>query len=458
MTGIAPVTLDERLRTSPIREGFIARTHFLDACASLWLEGELVHLEDLVLHDAEKDVRSPTHALTRAHAVLRARRRIASADPGWALSASGLGGLRGRAGEDEDADPAKPLAMKGGARLFRQHLVEIGVCRSAPAALQPAEPCIVADFKVWLRKHRGASDSTIKLYARDAAHLMLALGDDPVRPNITASRCPGKWYNSTPGGRFAFDVEACHFLLTHFDPFWVSPRVELAPYRQAGLGRGGGDEFDHRQATGQGRSPPVLGDVAEQPVLNLVPLRRPRRVMQTCRVSPVLSASFCSSILNSRTRDPLEPPPSAVIMIWSVSGYLSQPIRSSQRRIQLTENCAVSLSMPTLTQPALRRCHTRHKVRPCRVRRRRSHAPLPGRHSLSAGNRCRRSCRADWLFLLRVDRDHRLAGRLHRQRRGIDMLELRITVGIADAFQRLAFTCRQYCSDPNSLGMVLLLT
>ncbi len=69
--------LDERLRTSPIREGFIARTHFLDACASLWLEGELVHLEDLVLHDAEKDIRSPTHELTRAHAVLRARRRIA---------------------------------------------------------------------------------------------------------------------------------------------------------------------------------------------------------------------------------------------------------------------------------------------------------------------------------------------------------------------------------------------
>ena len=107
--------LDERLRTSPIREGFIARTHFLDACASLWLDGELVHLEDLVLHDAEKDVRSPTHELTRAHAVLRARRRIASAELGWALSASGLGGLRGRAGEGEDADPAKPLAMKGDA-------------------------------------------------------------------------------------------------------------------------------------------------------------------------------------------------------------------------------------------------------------------------------------------------------------------------------------------------------
>jgi hypothetical protein len=44
--------LDERLRTSPIREGWIARTHFTDAAAALWIEGQLVHIEDLVLHDA----------------------------------------------------------------------------------------------------------------------------------------------------------------------------------------------------------------------------------------------------------------------------------------------------------------------------------------------------------------------------------------------------------------------
>src|SRR4051812_8612134 len=60
--------LDERLGQSPIREGWISRTHFLDACASLWLQGELVHLEDLVLHDAGMDLRAPTHELTRAHA------------------------------------------------------------------------------------------------------------------------------------------------------------------------------------------------------------------------------------------------------------------------------------------------------------------------------------------------------------------------------------------------------
>ncbi len=97
----AVARLDERLAKSPIRAGWIARTHFADACASLWLEGELVHLDDLVLHDAGMDVRPPTHELTRAHAVLRSRRRIAEAKPDWALSAAGLAGLRGR-GEQGD--------------------------------------------------------------------------------------------------------------------------------------------------------------------------------------------------------------------------------------------------------------------------------------------------------------------------------------------------------------------
>jgi hypothetical protein len=29
--------LDERIRASPIAEGFVSRSHFQDACASLWL-------------------------------------------------------------------------------------------------------------------------------------------------------------------------------------------------------------------------------------------------------------------------------------------------------------------------------------------------------------------------------------------------------------------------------------
>ena len=66
-----------------------------------------------------------------------------------------------------------------GARLFRQYLVDIGVCRPAATPTEPAEPQLVASFKVWLRKHRGAAAPTIKLYARDAVLLVTELGADP---------------------------------------------------------------------------------------------------------------------------------------------------------------------------------------------------------------------------------------------------------------------------------------
>ncbi|MES0036055.1 RHE_PE00001 family protein [Mesorhizobium sp. M0046] len=97
--------LDERLARSPVREGFVARTHFYDAAAALWLEGELVHVEDLVLHDTHMDIRTPTHELTRAHAVLRARRLIVANRPDWALSPKGLRQLRGRGASTPDALP-----------------------------------------------------------------------------------------------------------------------------------------------------------------------------------------------------------------------------------------------------------------------------------------------------------------------------------------------------------------
>ncbi|MBB3916179.1 hypothetical protein GGQ65_003479 [Rhizobium fabae] len=89
--------LDERIARSPVGEGWIERSHFTDACASLWIDGELVHLEDLVLHDATKDIRTPTHELTIARDVLKTRRRIAAQPPGWALSPDGLRSLRGQA-------------------------------------------------------------------------------------------------------------------------------------------------------------------------------------------------------------------------------------------------------------------------------------------------------------------------------------------------------------------------
>jgi hypothetical protein len=92
--GIALTRLDERIARSPVGQGFLERSNFGDACASLWIDGELVHLEDLVLHDATRDIRTPTHELTIARDVLRTRRRIAGQSPVWALSADGIRSLR----------------------------------------------------------------------------------------------------------------------------------------------------------------------------------------------------------------------------------------------------------------------------------------------------------------------------------------------------------------------------
>jgi len=108
--GIALTRLDERVARSPIGQGWIERSHFTDACASLWIDGELVHLEDLVLHDHTRDIRTPTHELTIARDVLRTRRRIAAQLPGWALSADGVRTLR-KTAEITSADTEEVQAV-----------------------------------------------------------------------------------------------------------------------------------------------------------------------------------------------------------------------------------------------------------------------------------------------------------------------------------------------------------
>ncbi|MDP9807683.1 hypothetical protein J2W42_000521 [Rhizobium tibeticum] len=87
--------LDERTTRVTVAEGFAERRHFFDAIGALWVAGELVHVEDLVLHDARMDTRTPSHELTIAHSILRMRRRIWTAAPDWALSPSGLSMLAG---------------------------------------------------------------------------------------------------------------------------------------------------------------------------------------------------------------------------------------------------------------------------------------------------------------------------------------------------------------------------
>jgi hypothetical protein len=156
--------LDERLAGSPIRAGFVERAHFHDAVASLWVDGELVQLEDLVLHDARMDVRTPSHELVRAHAVLRARRQIFLRPPEWALSDSGLLSLRGKgsdAGGDDNPAAHRPSQIKSMPGSV------------APARLQPSEEGVDA-----LETQLAAID---RLLARSSAAISRLGGRD--QPN-----------------------------------------------------------------------------------------------------------------------------------------------------------------------------------------------------------------------------------------------------------------------------------
>ncbi|QRM34629.1 DUF1612 domain-containing protein (plasmid) [Microvirga sp. VF16] len=101
------------------------------------LDGHLVDVGDLVLHDAGMDVRHPTHELTRAAAALRTRRTALARKAPWPLSIDGLAALRGigpvkadaarlrtKARPDPDDDAAYP-PYANDADPWAAHLAEI---------------------------------------------------------------------------------------------------------------------------------------------------------------------------------------------------------------------------------------------------------------------------------------------------------------------------------------------
>src|ERR1700691_4656240 len=79
--------------------------------------------------------------------------------------------------------------------------------------------------------------------------------------------------------RIAFDVERRYFCIADLDAFFVGVGVEFAADSQALLGRGRRDQLDDRRLTRERPTAPVLGDMAEQAVLDLVPLRRAGRIV-----------------------------------------------------------------------------------------------------------------------------------------------------------------------------------
>ncbi|WP_157020025.1 RHE_PE00001 family protein [Mesorhizobium xinjiangense] len=103
--------LDEKVARSEVGPGFAERADFFDSVSCMWVAGELVHLEDLVLHDAQMDIRAPSHELVIAHRIVRARRRVSRNDPGWAVARSGIMALAGVA--EEPSGEAEPVDRRG---------------------------------------------------------------------------------------------------------------------------------------------------------------------------------------------------------------------------------------------------------------------------------------------------------------------------------------------------------
>ena len=52
--------------------------------------------------------------------------------------------------------------------------------------------------------------------------------------------------------RVTFDIEGSHFGVADFDTFGIGVGIQFAAYREAGFGRGGGDQLDDRRAAGVG--------------------------------------------------------------------------------------------------------------------------------------------------------------------------------------------------------------
>ena len=65
-------------------------------------------------------------------------------------------------------------------------------------------------------------------------------------------------------------------LVAHLEPGWIRARVYFRLNDESLLGDSVGDQIHNYFVAPQGTAPPVLGDVSKHPVLNLVPLTRPR--------------------------------------------------------------------------------------------------------------------------------------------------------------------------------------
>jgi hypothetical protein len=140
----------------------------------------------------------------------------------------------------------------------------------------------------------------------------------------------------------AGEVDGLKLGIGHFNACRIGVWIELAMDVETSFGGGSGDQLDDNLMADERFAAPVSGDEGKQAVLDLVPLAGAGRQVAYVIEMPSSFASFCSSIFHNRTREPLLPPPSAVISNVLACGKRSRPISFRQLRIALVANAAVS--------------------------------------------------------------------------------------------------------------------
>jgi hypothetical protein len=132
--------LDARARHFPWRDAWMQRVLFHEACACQLMEGDLVHLEDLVLLDGNAFSGAPSMALSSALEVLRIWRAAEAGEATSALRAArpGLGGAAPLQDFGEASELGAPVL--NGAHLEAWRRIE---------AESRKQPPLIAAAMVW---------------------------------------------------------------------------------------------------------------------------------------------------------------------------------------------------------------------------------------------------------------------------------------------------------------------
>lgn len=144
--------VDARAQTCAFADGWAARIDFNEAYAWGWVTGEIVDMEDLVLHDAQMDARLPDQALRATHAVVRARRKARRAGPEL-QSAHGAAWVAGRRGDAPMNIPSPPDLAQPNAEAEAQDLIaELARALRTLSQGETADPDeAVAEWLTWSR-------------------------------------------------------------------------------------------------------------------------------------------------------------------------------------------------------------------------------------------------------------------------------------------------------------------